>query len=68
MKPFTMVAIFLMALAAVAQATRFLMGWELMIGTTMIPMWVSLCAAVVLAVVAFMVWREHSAHGHHAGI
>ena len=67
MKPFTMIAVVLLVLVAAAQATRFVMGWELVIGGMMVPVWASGVAAVVIAAVAFMLWREHGPgqHGPH---
>ncbi len=64
MKPFTIIAMILLALAAIAQACRFVLGWELVINGMMVPLWPSAVAAVVLAAVVWMLWREHGS-GHH---
>ncbi len=63
MRPFTTIAMVLLVLAAVAQACRFFLGWELVINGMMVPFWFSAVAAIILAVVAYMLWHEHGHHG-----
>ncbi|MGH8136034.1 MAG: hypothetical protein ACRER4_06775 [Steroidobacteraceae bacterium] len=58
MKPFTTLAILLISAAAVLQLTRFLRGWVVTVDGATIPVWISGVAAVVLGVVAAMLWRE----------
>ena len=58
MKPFTTVAILLISAAAVLQLIRFLRGWVVTVDGATIPVWVSGVAAVVLGLVAAMLWRE----------
>ncbi len=64
MRPFTIVGMVILALAAIVQAARFFMGWDVVINGMMIPMWFSGLAAVVLAVVVVMLWREHGSTWH----
>ena len=58
MKPFTTLACVLLALIAVAQLTRAVLGWELVLNGTAIPTWPSVLAAIVAGVPALMTWRE----------
>ena len=58
MKPFTMVAVILLALIAVLQLGRFLLGWEVVVNGIPIPLWASGVAFVVAAALAVLVWRE----------
>jgi hypothetical protein len=57
-KPFTTLAVAFLALIALAQATRFLMGWEVTIHGIVVPVWPSGIAFVVAGGLAAMVWRE----------
>ena len=58
MKPFTTLAIVLISAAAFLQLTRFLRGWVVTVDGAIIPVWISGVAAVVLGLVAAMLWRE----------
>ena len=58
MKPFTTIAVVLFALIAVLQLFRFLLGWEVTVNGTLIPVWVSAIAFVIAAALAVMLWRE----------
>jgi hypothetical protein len=60
-KPFTTVAVILFALIAVLHVLRVVYSWEVTIGNINIPMWASVLAAVVAALLAFMVKREADA-------
>lgn len=62
MKPFTTIAIVLLALIAIMQLTRFVQGWEVIINGVSIPTWVSGLAFVVAGGLAAMLWRESSRH------
>jgi hypothetical protein len=57
-KPFTGVAIALLAIIALVQLIRFAMGWEVSIGGVSIPLWVSVIAFIVTGGLAFLVSRE----------
>ena len=58
MKPFTTLAVVLLALIALAQATRFLLGWEVTIDGIVVPVWLSGIAVVIVGGIAAMLWRE----------
>ena len=58
MKPFTVLAIVLLALIALLQLVRFLMGWEVLVNGVAIPPWASAAAFVVAGGLAAMLWRE----------
>lgn len=57
-KPFTVVAIGLLALIAVLQLLRFILGWEITVHGLSVPVWVSGIAFLVATGLALMVWRE----------
>ena len=58
MKPFTTIAVVLLALVAVLQLLRFVLGWEITVNGLLVPVWVSAIAFVIAAGLAIMVWRE----------
>lgn len=58
MKPFSTIAALVLALIAVIQLLRFLLGWEVIVNGISIPLWVSAIAFVVAGGLAAMVWRE----------
>ena len=58
MKPFTAVAVAFLALIAVLQLVRFLLGWEVAVRGISIPAWASGVAFVVVGALAAMLWRE----------
>ena len=57
-KPFTMIAITLLALLALVHALRVAFSWPLVIDGLIVPVAASIPAAVIVAGLAFMVWRE----------
>jgi len=57
-RPFTWVAVVVLALVCVAHAARFAMGLSVNVGSMAIPLWMSGVAAVVTAALAIMVARE----------
>jgi hypothetical protein len=57
-KPFTLIAIVLLALIAILQLLRFILGWEVMVHGVSVPVWASGIAFVVAAGLAVMVWLE----------
>ena len=59
MKTFTMIAVVIFTLVAVLQLVRVLEGWDIAIGSFHAPIWVSILAAAVAALMAVMVWREN---------
>lgn len=58
MKPFTMLAVAFLAMIALAQLTRFLLGWEVTIGGFVVPVWLSGIAFVIAGGIAVLLWRE----------
>ncbi len=58
MKPFTTVAVGIFTLVACLHLLRILLGWEVIIGGAVIPMWASYLGLVVAGGLAVMLWRE----------
>jgi hypothetical protein len=58
MKPATTIAVAFLALIALAQLTRFLLGWEVTIERVAVPIWFSGLAALIVGGLAVMLWRE----------
>ena len=58
MKPFTAITVVLLALIALVQLLRFILGWEVTVNGLMVPVWLSGIAFVITAGLAVMVWRE----------
>ncbi|HKO68270.1 MAG TPA: hypothetical protein VJU53_10745 [Burkholderiaceae bacterium] len=58
MKPFSSIAAVVLALVAIVQLLRFVLGWEVVINGVHIQLWVSAIAFVVAGGLAAMVWRE----------
>ena len=61
MKTFTLIAVVVFTIVAIAQLLRVVLGWEVVIAGLVIPPWVSLVACAFAALLAVMVWREHRA-------
>ncbi|HEX4143978.1 MAG TPA: hypothetical protein VHY91_10625 [Pirellulales bacterium] len=64
MKPFTIIAIVVFALVALLHIARLVFGWEVVVGGMVLPMWGSVVAAVVVAAIALMLWRENQPGRH----
>ena len=58
MKPFSAVAALVLALVAILQLLRFILGWQVVVNGMSIPLWASAIAFLVAAGLALMVWRE----------
>ncbi len=58
MKPFSVVAALVLALVALVQLLRLVLGWSVVINGVSIPLWASAVACMVAAGLAAMVWRE----------
>jgi hypothetical protein len=58
MKPFTTIAVIVLAILALGHLYRFIMGLEVVVNGMTVPQWVSGVLAVVAGVLALMVWRE----------
>ncbi len=57
-RPFTVIAIVVLGLAALAHLLRLLLGWYVVVAGVSIPMWISVLGLVVAAGLATMLWRE----------
>ncbi len=58
MKPFTTLAIIVFSLVALLQLLRVVLGWEVTVNGVVIPVWASIIACALAAVLAFMLRRE----------
>ena len=58
MKPFTTLAIAIFTIVAVVHLLRIILGWEVVVGGTVIPMWASYLGLIVAGGLAFLLWRE----------
>jgi hypothetical protein len=58
MKPFTSLAIIVFSLVALLQLLRVALGWEVTVNGIAIPVWVSIIACAIAAMLAFMLRRE----------
>jgi hypothetical protein len=58
MKPFTNLAVIIFALIALVHLFRLIWRFEVIVGGTMLPQWVSLPGAIIAVVLALMLWRE----------
>lgn len=58
MKPFTSLACLLLALIALLQLTRVLLGWDVTVNGVTVPLWASVIAAVVTGSLSLLTWRE----------
>jgi hypothetical protein len=57
------VAVPLFGFIAIMQAIRFVQAWPLSVNGYSIPVWPSAVAAILLATVAVLVWREAAREG-----
>ncbi|MES2018288.1 MAG: hypothetical protein V4484_17505 [Pseudomonadota bacterium] len=58
MKPFTSIAVAMLALIAVAHLLRLVFSWDIAVAGFVIPVWTSAAGLVVAGGLAYMVWRE----------
>ncbi len=58
MKPFTTVAVVVFTLVACLHVLRILLGWEVVIGGAVIPVWASYLGLFIAGGLAAMLWRE----------
>lgn len=58
MKPFTSLAIVVLALLALLQLTRVALGWTVVVNGFAVPVWASAVAAIVAGGLALMLYRE----------
>ncbi|HUQ28122.1 MAG TPA: hypothetical protein VM051_05990 [Usitatibacter sp.] len=59
MKPFTLLAVVVFAIVATLQLLRVILGWEVTINHFEVPVWASVVAGAVAALLALMLWREN---------
>jgi hypothetical protein len=57
-KPFTSIAVLVFWLVAVLQLLRVALGWEITVNGAQVPLWASIVAGLVAALLAFSLWRE----------
>ena len=58
MKPFTTIAVILLACLALVHLYRFVRGLEIVVNGNAVPLWVSAVVAIVAGVLSLMIWRE----------
>ncbi len=58
MKPFTSLAIVVLALLSLLQLARVLLGWTVVVNGFAVPIWASVIAAVIAGGLALMLYRE----------
>lgn len=58
MKPFTTIAVFVLAIVAFAHLLRAIAGWEIVISGVVLPMWPSVLAFVFAGGLAIGLRRE----------
>lgn len=58
MKPFTIIAILVFSVVSVLHLVRYFLGWEVVINSVTIPMWVSIIGFIVAGGLAIMLWRD----------
>ncbi len=58
MKPFATLAVLVFSLVALLQLLRVLLGWEITINGILIPLWASVIACLLAAVLALALWHE----------
>lgn len=58
MKPFTRITVLLLSLVAVIHLIRMFTGWEVVVRGNLVPVWVSIPAALIFGGLAWMVHSE----------
>lgn len=58
MKPFTSLACLLLAVIALLQLTRLLLGWDIVVNGYAVPPWASGVAALLSGGLSLLAWRE----------
>ncbi len=57
-KPFTFLAVAFLAVICVIHALRVALGIHILIGSTEIPVWMSIPGALFTGLLAILLWRE----------
>lgn len=58
MKPFTLIAVVVLAFIALVHLLRLFAGWTVVITGFAVPVWWSAPILIIFAGLAFLVWRE----------
>jgi lipopolysaccharide export LptBFGC system permease protein LptF len=58
MKPFTTIAVIVLAILAFVHLYRLIRGLEIVVNGMTVPIWGSAVVAIVAGTLALMVWRE----------
>ncbi len=58
MKPFATIAVCIFALIALVHLFRLIWGFEVVVGGSMLPQWISVPGLIIAAGLALMLWRE----------
>ena len=58
MKPFTTLAVIVFAVVALAHLFRLLRPFDVVIGSHVLPQWLSIVGLVVAGGLSLMLWRE----------
>ena len=59
MKPFTTITIVVLALVGFLQLLRLLLGWQVSVDNTVVPMWVSTTVLAFSFSLAVLLWWEN---------
>jgi len=58
MKPFTTIAVAIFTIVAIVHLLRIILGWEVTIQGTVVPMWASYLGLIIAGGLAFLLRRE----------
>jgi len=61
MKPFTSLTVVFLALLAVLQLARVVLGWPVVVNAVAVPIWASAIAFIIAGGLALMLYRERHA-------
>lgn len=59
MKPFTTFSLVILGMIAVGHIARFFLRVPAAVGGLSVPLWPSLMIGIALAILVYLVWREH---------
>jgi hypothetical protein len=57
-RPFTLLTVLFLALIAIAHLLRLVLGWQVMLNATVVPMWVSVAGLLIAGGLALSLWWE----------
>ncbi|MFQ5994789.1 MAG: hypothetical protein ACE5K1_06810 [Acidiferrobacterales bacterium] len=58
-KPFTTITVVIFMIVGFVHALRLLLGWEVTVDRTIVPMWASIAGLVVSVAMIAGLWWEH---------